>query len=706
MKSILIKIFAVTVLIIGTISSYFISDFVNNSSQDQTKRKYEIDTLQIEDFITSELKQTRQLTSVPIALTTCNGHIDKEIFDVLSEEYFKRTYIERIVYVAFSTDKESIIENIEKDYNQKVTIRPIEEGISIDEKNMWIARYSYPDTIILGYELYSDPVRQEVIDEILQTGLPGSTDTIRFPLPAGTSGTSGILAMKPVFSDGDILGIIIDVFSYMLLFNQPLEDFSLKYPESNYCVYIDDQLIVAKGETCPGEDDIYKISDGDFRIEVSIDNFKYKRTYLFYIIMFSLVFFFLFLCLLIIAINKSREDAIKNSDIKSIFISEISHEIRTPMNGIIGMTEIISDTLSLQNDKLILGYFSVIKSCSQTLLGIVNDVLDISKIESGMMTIKNTKNDLLYELTNNIKDCWLTYLTNNKKDIVLNLQTSCNIPKNALCDKVRIKQILSNIVVNSLKFTEKGKIDVRIFIKHILDKSYLNISVADTGIGIKQENIDSIFKPFEQLNYYSKQRGVGLGLNISRRLCQLMNGDISCTSEYGKGSVFNFYVEITELSSELNEAQNITYDNTFINNFPNDVDEIKLDFVKQINHTILIVDDIELNINILVKMIDQSINNVNIHTSLNGKDAIELSNKNKYSLILMDIHMPGVNGLEAALSISTKSIHNRNTPIVFISADLAMKDEKIKKAGGKFLLHKPISKKILNDTVQKYLNYN
>ena len=121
---------------------------------------------------------------------------------------------------------------------------------------------------------------------------------------------------------------------------------------------------------------------------------------------------------------------------------------------------------------------------------------------------------------------------------------------------------------------------------------------------------------------------------------------------------------------------------------------------------ILIVDDIDLNIKILVKMIDQRRNNLKIHTSLNGKEAIELANSNKYSLILMDIHMPEVNGLEAALSISTKSSHNRNTPIVFISADLAIKDEKIKKAGGKFLLHKPISKKILNDTVQKYLNYN
>lgn len=569
MKSILIKISTVTILIIGTISSYFVSDSVNNSSQDQTKRKYQIDTLQIENLITSELKQAQQLTSVAISLTINNGNITKEIFDILAEEYYNRTYIERVVYLTFSQDRESVVQNIEKDYNQRVNIRAIEgNNKDIDEKNMWIARFSYPDTIVLGAELYSDTTRRKVIDEILQTGLPTSTQTIQFPIPTLHTGTGpiGILAFKPVFSNNKIAGLVVDVFSYMKLFNQPLDFFSIKYPGSNYCVYINEKIIVKRGETCPGKNDIYQRSDdGNLKIEVAIDKFKYKRTYLFYIIMFSFILFFLLLSLLIISINKSREDAIKNSDIKSIFISEISHEIRTPMNGIIGMTEIISDTLSEKNDSIILGYFSVIKSCSQTLLGIVNDVLDLSKIESGMMAINNTKNDLLYELTNNIKDSWLTYLTtNNTKDLVLNLETSSNIPKSALCDKIRINQILSNIVVNSLKFTHQGKIDIRIYIKHILDKSYLNISVADTGIGIKQENIESIFKPFEQLTI--QQKGVGLGLNISRRLCNLMNGDIYCKSEYGKGSVFTFYVEVTELSSELNEAQNITYDNTFIFN--------------------------------------------------------------------------------------------------------------------------------------------
>lgn len=385
---------------------------------------------------------------------------------------------------------------------------------------------------------------------------------------------------------------------------------------------------------------------------------------------------------------KAKEIAEQSTQAKSMFLSNMSHEIRTPLNGIIGITEIMLRETGEQHIREML---NTVKYSADNLLGIINDILDFSKIEAGKVTFENIPFNLR-QLLERLKEI-MSFKAQEKK-LDLNMTTDPNIPEMILGDKVKLNQILTNLLGNALKFTEKGFINLSVKILST-DKNNINLqfSVADSGIGIPANRIGSIFESFTQSSQTITRRfgGTGLGLTITKKLVELQGGEISVESKEGEGTVFRFMLSFGTTKAAGDNQKEASF-KTFK----------KLDGLK-----ILVVEDNVINQFVAVSVLK----NWGVETAVcnNGEEAITKLSVEKYNLILLDLHMPVMDGYETCKIIRdpSSSVLDHQVPIIALSADAFIDNKnKVLEAGMDDFATKPINQLNLYEKILKYTKNN
>ncbi len=398
------------------------------------------------------------------------------------------------------------------------------------------------------------------------------------------------------------------------------------------------------------------------------------------------------------AMTADLEEAVrkeeKAGEAKTSFLSNMSHEIRTPINAIIGLNEMV---LRESSDEAILGYANDISSAGSSLLGIVNDILDFSKIEAGKLSIIPVE----YKTSGVLSDL-ITMIGKRAADkgLALHIETDPDTPEVLYGDEIRIKQIVTNLLTNAVKYTEKGSVTLTVRSKKISDSEIkLQIRVKDTGIGIKEEERAKLFTAFERLDEKRNRtiEGTGLGMSITLQLLHLMGSELHVDSTYGVGSEFYFTLRQKVVSwnamGELTRAGHGTSKREDQQHALFTAPEAK----------ILVVDDTVMNLTVVKALLRRNL--LQIDTAESGLDALAMVRKNRYDLVFLDFRMPGMDGIETLHAMQEEPFFDSDaTPVICLTANaVSGAREQYEAAGFVDMLTKPIAPLQLEKMLLRYL---
>lgn len=388
------------------------------------------------------------------------------------------------------------------------------------------------------------------------------------------------------------------------------------------------------------------------------------------------------------------EEVVRANEAKSQFLANMSHEIRTPINGILGMDSVL---LKECHDENLREYAKNIQSAGQSLLSIINDILDISKIESGKMEILTIR----YQLFSVLNDCYnLTKIKLQNKPVSFIMQINEKLPSWLYGDEVRIRQIINNFLSNAVKYTKEGNITFELDFEEKTDEQILLvITVRDTGIGIKEEDLGKLFESFTRIEEKRNRNieGTGLGLNLTKNLVNLMGGEVFAESTYGKGSCFT-----AKIPQKIADAKPMGDFGKRYQQYLSTSDDDKLSFLAP-DAKILVVDDVTMNIKVVEGLLKAT--KIQIDTAVSGSECLECVKTTPYQMIFLDHMMPEMDGLETLEHMKNLADNpNAQTPVIMLTANaiVGAKEEYIE-AGFTDYLTKPIRETELLEMILKYL---
>lgn len=391
-------------------------------------------------------------------------------------------------------------------------------------------------------------------------------------------------------------------------------------------------------------------------------------------------------------LKQETQNAIAATKAKSDFLANMSHEIRTPINAIMGMNEMV---LRDSKDDNVREYAKDINSASENLLKIVNDILDFSKIESGKLEIICDNYDLgelIYDVTT------LVNMKAEAKGLKLNINVNNNLPAKLYGDDKRVREIITNILNNAVKYTEEGFVSLNIDGNSEENALLLKVSVEDSGQGIKEGDINSIFEGFSQVNHKQNRNveGTGLGLSITKRLVELMDGTISVESEFGKGSIFTITLP-QQIVSDEKIGDYLTHRHISTNESTTTEKDIR---IPEVN--ILVVDDTALNLKVISRFLDKTKADVTCASS--GEEMLELIQENHYDIIFLDHMMPNMDGIETLKKARhLENNKSQNVPVIALTANAIVgAKEMYLEAGFDDYLSKPVKVDELLDMIARY----
>ena len=397
------------------------------------------------------------------------------------------------------------------------------------------------------------------------------------------------------------------------------------------------------------------------------------------------------------SMQRAKDAAEKVSRAKSEFLSNMSHEIRTPINAILGMNEVI---LRECEDEKILAYSENVRVAGNTLLGLVNDILDFSKIEAGKIEIIPVEYDLSTMLNDLVN---MVHVRADDKGLAISLDFDKNTPRCLYGDEVRIKQVITNILTNAVKYTEKGTVMFSVGFDYCNEDTnfvLLHVSVKDTGIGIKPEDMEKLFTKFERIEEKRNRNmeGTGLGLTITKNLLEMMGSSLQVESTYGVGSTFSFTLRQRVLKWDLLGNYKASYHDALLRNRK----KYREKFTAP-EALVLMVDDNPMNLMVFKSLLKRT--KVQIDTADDGDAGLLLTQSKKYDLIFLDHMMPNKDGIETLQELRTqKEGPNLETPAICLTANaISGAREQYIEAGFDDYLTKPVDSGKLEDMLLTYL---